>query len=173
VGLTAGVADRTNSPVVLESLHLVNGGGVAVFDYDSDGWPDLFLSQGAQALVAADTTPGDPLFRNIDGTLAQNASKRALVADWDFPQGCSAGDFNGDGFSDIIVAGIGQNCLLQNCGDGTFRNVTREAGMSDDAWTSSCAFADLNSDSWPDVYEVRYVETDELFEKDCYATDRV
>jgi len=173
VGLTSGVADQPNSPVVLESLHLVNGGGVAVFDYDSDGWPDLFLSQGAQALVAADTTPEDPLFRNIDGTLAQNTSEYALVADWNFAQGCSAGDFNGDGFSDIIVAGIGQNCLLQNLGDGTFRNVTGEAGMADDAWTSSCAFADLNSDSWPDVYEVRYIETEELFEKDCYATDRV
>lgn len=173
VGLTAGVADQPASPVVLESLHIVNGGGVAVFDYDNDGWPDLFLSQGARAPVLADMAPWDPLFRNIDGTFAQNASEHALVADWELPQGCSAGDFNGDGFSDIIVAGIGRNCLLQNCGDGTFLNVTREAGMSDEAWTSSCGFADLNSDSWPDMYEVRYVETEELFEKKCYATDRV
>ena len=171
VGLTTGVADHSTSPMVLESLHLVNGGGVAVFDYDSDGWPDLFLSQGVLSPVSADMKPRDPLFRNIDGTLARNASEHALVADWDFPQGCSAGDFNGDGFSDIVVAGIGKNCLLQNCGDGTFRNVTREAGMSDEAWTSSCAFADLNSDSWPDMYEVRYLETDGVFEKECYATD--
>jgi hypothetical protein len=107
------------------------------------------------------------LFRNVDGVRAANVSEHALTVDWEFGQGCAVGDFNVDGFPDIMVANLGGNSLLQNCGDGTFETVTREAGLAGEAWTSSCAFADLNSDSLPDVYEVRYVEADNLIEKNA------
>lgn len=173
IGLLSRATEDSRQLKLLESLHVVNGGGIAILDYDSDSWPDLFLPQGVHNSVLADTKFSDRLFRNVDGFRAQNVSAHALTVDWEFGQGCAIGDFNADGFPDILVASIGGNSLFQNCGDGTFETVTRAAGLAGEAWTSSCAFADLNSDSLPDVYEVRYVETDGLFEKECYATDSV
>lgn len=157
------------------SLHKVNGGGVAGLDYDSDGWTDLFLTQagGTPGTISKSGANRDPLFRNIDGVRVQEVSEVAGIFDLSYGQGCTAGDFDNDGFTDILIANIGQNRLLKNCGDGTFQDVTAESGISGEAWTSSCAFADFNCDSWPDVYEVRYVDTEELFEKQCHFADGV
>ena len=157
----------------LEFLHTVNGGGVAAVDFDCDSWPDLFFTQGAHSPeeLHRNTTYTDRLFRNIRGSNAMDVTATAGISDFGYGQGCTTGDFNCDGFQDIMIANIGRNRLFQNCGDGTFRDVTEGAGIVEDAWTSSCAMADLNSDSWPDIYEVRYVQTTDLFVKQCHAPD--
>jgi tetratricopeptide (TPR) repeat protein len=175
VGLEFEYVNRLDASDTLRDFETVNGGGVAAIDYDCDGWPDLFFTQAGRSLIRIDenTTHSDPLFRNIDGLRAEDVSSSAGIVDWGYGQGCTVGDFDDDGFPDIVIANTGRNRLFHNCGDGTFEDVTDESGITGDAWTSSLAIADFNSDSWPDLYEVRYVETEDLFEKVCYASEGV
>lgn len=166
-----GVAPRAS----IEFLHQANGGGVAAIDFDADGWPDLFFTQGGRSPDQPQLNTGvsDALFRNLDGVRADDVSAAAGVTDRDFGQGCTVGDFDNNGFADLVVAGTRANRLLRNCGDGTFDDVTLQAGLSDSAWTSSCALADLNGDTAPDLYEVRYVAAKDVFDRRCFASDGV
>jgi len=148
------------------------GGGVAILDYDGDGTPDVFLPQGSDWIDASETpTPStefqDQLFRNVEGVHFQNVSHALSGPDSGFGQGCSAGDFNNDGFTDLYVANVGQNCLYQNMGDGTFSQVTDIAGLNDDAWTVSVMICDLNADGYPDLFDVNYLEGEGLYTKIC------
>lgn len=134
------------------------GGGVAVLDYDGDGWPDVYFTQGihwprreGQPLLR------DQLFRNLgDGHFA-NVTEQAGLGDDRFGQGVAAGDYNCDGFPDLYVGNVGANRLYRNNGDGTFTEVTQEAGIRGELWTTSSVFADLNGDAIPDLYEVNYL----------------
>ena len=102
-----------------------NGGGTAVLDYDADGWPDIYLTQGCQWPVDRhDRTHRNQLFRNLGNGTFQNVTDEAGVGDNQFGQGATAGDFNNDGYPDLYVANIGANVLYENNGDGTFRDVT-------------------------------------------------
>ncbi len=159
----------------LEFLHTVNGGGVAAVDFDCDGWPDLFFTQGGYSPeeLSRNTTYSDKLFRNRNGVRASDVTAVAGITEFGYGQGCTVGDFDCDGLPDLMIANIGKNKLFQNCGDGTFLDVTDQAGIVADAWTSSCALADLNSDSWPDLYEVRYLQGEDLFVRQCHATDQL
>ena len=148
------------------------GGGVAVIDYDCDGWPDLHLTQGS-------TWPPDPsqadhtdkLFRNDGNGRFLEITALAGVDERGFSQGVAAGDFDNDGFPDLYVANIGGNQLFRNNGDGTFSRVTDEAGCGGAEWTSSCVIADLNGDTLPDIYAVSYLMADEIFTTRCPRTD--
>lgn len=175
VGLEFEYVNRRDASDTLRDFETVNGGGVAAIDYDCDGWPDLFFTQAGRSLARIDenTIYSDPLFRNIDGVRVLDVSSSVRIVDWGYGQGCTVGDFDDDGFPDLVIANTGQNRLFHNCGDGTFQDVTDESGITGDAWTSSLAIADLNSDSWPDLYEVRYVEAEDLFEKVCYVSEGV
>ena len=175
VGLRFEYFNGVEKDARLEFLHTVNGGGVAAVDFDCDGWPDLFFTQGSHSPeeLQENTTYTDTLFRNMRGVNARDVTGTAGVSDFGYGQGCTVGDFNCDGFPDIMIANIGTNRIFQNCGDGTFKDVTEDVGVIGNAWTSSCAIADLNSDSWPDIYEVRYVQTDDLYIKQCRAADMV
>lgn len=161
----------------LEGIRMqeTTGGGVGVFDYDSDGWPDLFLTQGEDwpegaAEPGRASEFGDALFRNRrDGF--QNQTVPALPQEDGFGQGCACGDFNNDGFADIYVANIGTNQLLINLGDGTFVDGTPQDALSQRAWTTSCLMADLNSDGAPDLFDVNYVEGPRLFQMICNEND--
>lgn len=151
------------------------GGGVGVLDYDSDGRPDLFLTQGEDWPVDADQPAGSPAFRDAifrnRGTHFENRTLAALPDEDGFGQGCTCGDFNSDGFPDMYVANIGANQLLLNNGDGTFTDHTPPAVSSLSAWTTSCAMADLNSDGHPDLFDVNYVEGPQLFRMICNEND--
>lgn len=139
---------------MLESM----GGGVAVLDYDLDGWPDTFFTQGTRwPRETNNVDPSDALFRNIGGTSFVNVTRQAGLIEAEFGQGCTVGDFDNDGFPDLYVANIGENRLYHNQGDGTFRDVTREAGIAGKLWTSSCLIADMNGDGLPDLYDVNYL----------------
>jgi tetratricopeptide (TPR) repeat protein len=156
------------------------GGGVGVADFDSDGWPDLYMSQGgAFDRFARDeatesnqkqpelATPNDRLFRNLHGTRFEDVSTQARLLDRGFGQGVAAGDIDNDGFPDLYVANIGRNQLLLNNGDGTFSEITDEAGLTDDAWTTSCLIADLNADGAPDLFDVNYLTGHDVFTRIC------
>jgi thioredoxin-like negative regulator of GroEL len=144
------------------------GGGVAAFDFDGDGWPDLHFTQGGQfPRPAGSSPPADRLFRNLgDGRFA-DVTEQAGVGDPDYSQGVAAGDYDGDGFADLYVANIGRNRLYRNQGDGTFVDVTDAAGLSGGGWTASCLLADLNGDGFAEIYDVTYVGGQRPFTELC------
>ncbi len=167
-GLEFRFSNGSQSEVEDKQVFRVMGGGVAVFDYDADGWPDIYFTQGRRA--ALESTPDDPrdrLFRNRgDGTF-EDVTERALLAEERFSQGVAIGDVNSDGFPDLYIANIGANRLYINQQDGTFRDATDEAGVGDESWTSSCVVADFNGDGLCDIYDANYIEGLGVYEKIC------
>ena len=154
--------------VGLGRVYEFTGGGVAVLDFDSDGWPDIYFTQGCR------WPPGTPqnehldrLFRNQrDGTFSQVTTSAGLSEDR-YSQGVTSGDFNSDGFSDLYIANIGGNRLFVNNGDGTWSDVSDDAGLAGEHWTTSCLMADLNGDGHPDLYDVNYLAGEDIFTRRC------
>jgi tetratricopeptide (TPR) repeat protein len=148
-----------------------NGGGIAVLDADNDGAPDLFCTQGRTWGLPVDQTDGyrDRLFRNRRGEMFADVTSLTSMQDNGFGQGVSVGDFNNDGFADVYVANIGRNTLWHNNGDGTFtdRSDSLLNGIDATEWTTSCLIADLNGDTFPDIYDVNYLTGDDVFERLC------
>lgn len=148
------------------------GGGVAVIDYDGDGWPDVYLTQGCRW----PPRPGqvehlDRLFRNLGDGRFEDVTRAAGLIEDRYSQGVSVGDYNNDGFPDLYIANLTANRLWRNNGDGTFRDVTAESGTAGDQWTTSCVLADLNGDTLPDIYAVNYLAGDDVFERICRTAD--
>jgi tetratricopeptide (TPR) repeat protein len=142
---------------MLESI----GGGVAAIDFDIDGWPDVYFTQGAHwPPESAPAVHRDSMYRNLGNGRFVDTTAAAGLGDPDFSQGCTVGDFDNDGFPDLYVANIGRNRLYHNQGDGTFLDVTAPSGVaaaSDELWTTSCLMADLNGDGLADLYDVSYL----------------
>jgi len=147
------------SPSPQEYMIEQNGGGVALFDYDGDDRLDVFLVNGSFF-----DRPAEPenatcrLFRAVDTLEYEDVTLSAGLEAFGFGMGCSAGDYDNDGFTDLFVCYFGPNRLWHNNGDGTFTDVTAEAGVGDPRWASSAAFADLDRDGHLDLYVVNYVE---------------
>jgi enediyne biosynthesis protein E4 len=141
------------------------GCGVAFFDYDHDGWIDIFFVNGSRF---EGLPPGPPpsnfLFHNNrDGTFTNVTEKAGLVrSGWG--QGCCVGDYDNDGFDDLFVSYWGQNVLYHNNGDGTFTDVTEKAGLIQKAphprWNTGCCFLDYDRDGHLDLFIADYVNFD-------------
>jgi enediyne biosynthesis protein E4 len=163
VSKRAGLTTRltAGSPAKL-LLPESTGGGVALFDFDNDGWLDVFLVNGSTLNEARRGTRGAPnsLYRNNgDGTFT-DVSARAGVTGRHWGMGACVGDINADGFDDVYVTNLGPDELYVNNGDGTFRDASAQAGTADAAYSSSCAFADADADGDLDVYVTNYFEFD-------------
>src|SRR5215831_14700021 len=140
------------------------GSGVALIDYDRDGYPDLFLVNGSRLDVfGSGEAPANHLFHNnADGTFT-DVSSRAGVASSGWGQGACVGDFDNDGFDDLFITYYGrQNILYRNNGDGTFTDVTAAAGLARPTpnWSTGCAFIDYNRDGKLDLFVASYVDFD-------------
>jgi tetratricopeptide (TPR) repeat protein len=149
-----------------------SGGGVAVLDFDQDGWPDLYLPQGhlwpAHTEDNSTVAPTrDRLFRNLGNGRFADITEAAILTGRGYGQGVTIGDFNSDGFPDFYVATLSHNRLYRNNGDGTFSGVSAESGTAGNHWTTSCLMADLNGDGLPDIYAVNYLEDPNLHERIC------
>jgi hypothetical protein len=135
--------------------------GVALFDYDNDGWLDILVLSGSRF--------GDPppdlsnrLYKNNrDGTFTDVTQKAGLFRTG-FAQGVTVGDYNNDGFEDLFITYYGQNVLYRNNGDGTFTDVTREAGLLNAAprFSTGCTFVDYDRDGRLDLFFSNYADFD-------------
>jgi hypothetical protein len=144
-------------------------GGVAMFDYDGDGWQDLYFVNGAQLLdpmpKGKQPDKSDPRFwnrlyhNNGDGTFT-DVTERAGVKGHSFGMGVAVGDYDNDGRPDIFVTNFGRNILYHNNGDGTFTDSTEKGGVAGEGWSSSACFVDYDKDGWLDLFVTRYLHWD-------------
>src|ERR1700687_5552169 len=139
------------------------GCGVAFYDYDNDGWLDIFLVNGSRLEgFAAGRAPSSHLFQNNrDGTFTDVTAKAGLQhSGWG--QGVCIGDYDNDGFEDLFVTYFGKNVLYHNNGDGTFSDVSEKAGVAGDGkrWNTGCAFVDYDRDGKLDLFVANYIDLD-------------
>lgn len=136
------------------------GGGVALFDYDNDGWLDIFLVNGwGLREFSKGAEPTNHLFRNNhDGTFTDVTEKAGLVRHG-WGQGVCVGDYDNDGQLDLFVTYYGKNVLYHNNGNGTFTDVTRESGLlqPEERWNTGAAFLDYDRDGHLDLFVSNYV----------------
>jgi hypothetical protein len=140
---------------IVESM----SGGVALIDYDLDGWPDIYFTNAPTVEMAlAGRKARCALYHNNgDGTFTEVTDK-AGVGDAGWAMGACVGDYNNDGWPDLYVTAFGPNTLYRNNGDGTFTDVTREARVGDPRWSTGCAFGDYDGDGWVDLLVANYVD---------------
>lgn len=145
-----------------------SGAGAAFFDYDGDGWLDIYIVNGSWNKEVNDNRGrkyrgklSNRLYRNQrDGTFL-DVTEVAGVGDPDnFGVGCSAADYDGDGDLDLFVLNYGKNVLFRNNGDGTFTDVSAASGLEGDSWSLCAPWFDYNNDGLLDVYVVNYLEYD-------------
>ena len=167
VASPAGIAVRNVNGSVDHKRYIIEatGSGVAIIDYDRDGWPDIFLVNGREMdgkSKPGETPPTSHLFRNNhDGTFIDVTAKAGLTSTG-WGQGACVGDYDNDGYDDIYVTGYGFNRLFHNQGNGTFREVAREAGVAGTGkeWGTGCAFVDYDRDGKLDIAVANYVHFD-------------
>jgi len=141
-------------------------GGVAVFDYNGDGKPDIFFTNGADlaTLKKTSTKYSNRLFRNDGKGTFTDVTEKAGLTGSGFDVGVAAGDYDNDGHPDLFIAGVHRNTLYRNNGDGTFTDVTIKAGLdhSNDPdfgplWAVAAAWVDVNNDGFLDLFVVNYL----------------
>ncbi len=137
------------------------GGGCAFFDYDNDGWMDIFILGGRRL---EDIPPGasNRLYKNNRNGTFTDVTEKAGLLDAGWAVGVCVGDYNNDGFEDLFVTYYGQNKLYRNNGDGTFTDVTAKAGLLHPVthFGAGCTFIDYNRDGLLDLFVSNYVEID-------------
>jgi hypothetical protein len=158
-GLTQPIVygDPGEVTYIIESM----GGGCAFFDYDNDGWMDIFIL-GGRRLDGVPPGSGNRLYHNNrDGTFSDVTTKAGL-SDPGWANGVCVGDYNNDGFEDLFLTYYGHNRLYRNNGDGTFTDVTAQAGLlhPGNRFGAGCTFLDYNRDGHLDLFVANYVEFD-------------
>jgi hypothetical protein len=153
--LTCGGAQKL---YIMESMC----GGIAVIDYDNDGWPDIFLVNGSTLEdLKASKSPSSKLYHNNhDGSFTDITEKAGLAHHgWCF--GAAVGDYDNDGWDDLYITCLTGAFLYKNNGDGTFCDVTAQAGVGNPGrWGTSAAFGDYDRDGHLDLYVANYVDLD-------------
>jgi hypothetical protein len=165
IATQAGLHARTVYGAQGTNTYLIEttGSGVAVIDYDGDGWADIFMVNGSTLEgFPKGQDPSYHLYRNRrDGTF-EDVTMRAGLAHGGWGQAACVGDYDNDGHDDLYVTYWGQNRLYRNRGDGTFDDVTARAGLTHDRtrWSAGCAFLDYDRDGRLDLFVANYVDFD-------------
>lgn len=151
-------------------------GGVAVFDYNNDGRPDIFFTNGASIASLKKDAPrfSNRLFRNDGHGIFTDVTQQAGLVGFGYDQGVAAGDYDNDGYPDLFVAGVHRNTLYHNNGDGTFTDVTAKAGLDrwndpeyGPLWAITGAWVDVNNDGLLDLFVINYGQWDYRTEPIC------
>ena len=143
---------------IVESM----SGGVALIDYDHDGWLDIYFTNAQTVDMALQGKKARSVLyhNNHDGTFT-DVTDKAGVGYPCWAMGAAVGDYNNDGWPDLLVTCFGGVVLYRNNGDGTFTDVTKEAGLGGDhMWAAGAAFGDYDGDGWADLFVSHYVDLD-------------
>src|SRR6516164_4378453 len=157
-GKTGISFEHTFSPekkYIVESM----SGGVILFDYDRDGWLDIYFPNAPSvAMMKRGETSRSALYHNNhDGTFT-DVTEKAGVGTPCYAMGGAVGDYDNDGWPDLYLTCLGGNVLYHNNGDGTFTNVAKAAGVMDGRWSTGAAFGDYDRDGYLDLMVVNYVD---------------
>ena len=148
------------------SIIEAKGSGIAFYDYDHDGWLDIYLTNGSRldATWPAGRAPTSHLYKNNrDGTFTDVTAKSGLgVTGWQ--TGVCVGDYDNDGWDDLFCCFWGHNILFHNNGNGTFTDVTHKAGLSQEKvrWGAGCTFLDVTRNGHLDLFICNYLKLDPL-----------
>jgi hypothetical protein len=158
--LDSNLSSALNAPETM-------AGGVAVFDYNGDGRPDIFFTNGADLSTLKKSSPKyyDRLFRNDGNGVFTDVTEQAGLAGHGFDVGVAVGDYDNDGHPDLFVTGVYGNTLYHNNGNGTFTDVTKKAGLDHfqdpeygPLWSEGAAWVDVNNDGLLDLFVVNYLQ---------------
>lgn len=141
---------------IVESM----SGGVALLDYDRDGWPDIYFTnaQSVEMALGGKKARSALYHNNHDGTFT-DVTEKAGVGDPCWAMGAVVGEYNNDGWPDLLVTCFGGVVLYRNNGDGTFTDVTKQAGLAGDkGWATGATFGDYDGDGWDDLFISHYVD---------------
>jgi enediyne biosynthesis protein E4 len=161
-----------NHPTPEKRLIETMPGGLAAFDYNSDGLTDLFFANGAPAPdpVKADATSWNRLYRNDGGLKFTDVTEQVGVRGAGYSMGAAAADYDNDGHVDLFVTGVDHNILYRNTGKGTFEDVTARAGLTGRVWSVAAGWLDFDRDGHLDLFVVNYVKWSA--KDDRYCGDR-
>ena len=145
-----------NCPTPQKQMIETMPGGIAVFDYDNDGRPDIFFTNGADVGTLKKNSPKyyNRLFRNESNLHFRDVTGSTGVAGDGYSMGVVAGDFDNDGNVDLFVTGVLHNSLLHNLGNGRFEDVTARSGIKSDEWSVAAAWFDFDNDGLLDLLVV-------------------
>jgi hypothetical protein len=142
---------------IVESM----SGGVALFDYDNDGLPDIYFVDSLTVETANQPEAArGALYHNLGHGKFEDVTDRAGVGHAGWAMGACVGDVDGDGWDDLYVTGLGGNHLYRNNHNGTFTDITERAGVGGGGWSTGCGFADYDRDGRLDLFVSRYVKVD-------------
>ena len=148
----------------------LTGGGVAVLDYNHDGYADIFFTNGAAIPSLQKTGPEfhNRLFRNHGNLTFTDVTQQAGLSGAGYSMAVAAGDFDNDGFPDLLVTGVTGNTLYRNLGNGRFSDVTTKTGLGGGhLWSVSAGWLDYDNDGWLDLFVSNYVVWNAAGEPRC------
>ena len=165
IAAKAGLTARhvTGAPSEKKYIIETTGSGVALFDYDNDGWLDIFLVNGTTLEgFPKGREPINHLYRNNKNGTFTDVTEKANLARGGWGQGACVGDFDNDGYDDLFVTYWGQNALYRNNRNGSFTDVTERAGLLHKIvrWSTGCSFLDYDKDGDLDLFVANYVDFD-------------
>jgi hypothetical protein len=155
----AGITFKHTSDPAKKYIVESMSGGVILFDYDRDGWPDIYFTNAptVEMTLKGAKSFGALYHNNHDGTFTDVTAKSGLSTAC-MAMGGAVGDYNNDGWPDLYITCLGGNILYRNNGDGTFTDVTAKAGVADGRWSTGAAFGDYDGDGFADLMVVNYVD---------------
>ena len=158
-----------NNPTDRKHMIETMPGGIAVFDYDGDGRPDIYFTNGASIPSLEKSSPKywNRLYRNEGEMKFRDVTEQAGVAGAGYSMGAAVADYDNDGLPDLFVAGVNRNILYRNLGKGRFEDVIEKAGIKSGEWAVAAGWFDYDRDGRLDLWVVHYAKWSPAFDRFC------